>query len=191
MFRILRCAQNDKEEARNPRPDRQTFSLSTYRAPPHPPAGQSLRCAQNDVRRAGMMWRELGMTQGALRTTRSTQNDAGRTQNAKTGTGMTGPANVISLSAVRFSPESPEILRCAQNDKEEARNSGPDRQTFSLSTYRAPPHPPVGQRFFAALRMTKRKLGIQDRTGRHSRSQPTELHRTRLPGKVFAALRMT
>ena len=85
------------------------------------------------------------MTQGALRTTRSTQNDAGRTQNAKTGTGMTGPANVISLSAVRFSPESPEILRCAQNDKEEARNSGPDRQTFSLSTYRAPPHPPAGQ----------------------------------------------
>ncbi len=128
---------------------------------------------------------------GALRMTRGTQNDAGRTQNAKTGTGMTGPANVISLSAVRFSPESPEILRCAQNDKEEARNSRPEQQTFSLSTYRAPPHPPVGQRFFASLRMTKRKLGIQDRTGRHSRSQPTELHRTRLPGKVFAALRMT
>ncbi len=58
---------------------------------------------------------------------------------------MTGPANVISLSAVRFSPESPEILRCAQNDKEEARNPRPDRQTFSLSTYRAPPHPPAGQ----------------------------------------------
>ncbi len=58
---------------------------------------------------------------------------------------MTGPANVISLSAVRFSPESPEILRCAQNDKEEARNSRPNRQTFSLSTYRAPPHPPAGQ----------------------------------------------